>query len=186
VRKLLERVIVGELNEHHSQDTAWYNEKRKDKQKLFQMNLFGREIDKKVASWTEESKTWFWLDNPKETLSLELTRFAIQDGRVEFALAARANAGFRVWGRIPRLVQGNASGTAWVKLAIEGSTAVGGGGLTDSRITKLDGKLRDLQFNNDLASPLEKLVTDALNDQVRDRNRKLRRSVEKAIDKVRF
>jgi hypothetical protein len=186
LRSLIERVIVGELESHDSQDTAWYDETSKDKRKVVQFNLFGREIDRKVASWTEEAKTWFWLENPAQTLSIELTHFAIRDARVEFGLSARAKVGFRVWGRIPRLAKGNASGTAWVTLQIEGSTALAGGKFADSRITRLEGTLRELQFNNDLASPLENLVTDALNDHVKHKNKKLRESVEKAINKAKI
>jgi hypothetical protein len=184
LRKLLEQKIIEELSSHNSEETAWFDEKSKDREKVFQMNLFGREIDKRVASWTEQSKTWFWLVDPDRTLSIEMREFAIEEGRVRFALSARAKAGFRVWGRIPKLVKGNASGTVWVKFEIEGSAAIGGKGLEKSEITRLDGHFRDLQFTNDLASPLERLVTDALNDRVRDKNKKLRRSVQEAIDRV--
>jgi hypothetical protein len=186
VRNLLQKVIISELKSHDSQESAWYNEKSKDKKKVAQFNFFGREVDHKVASWTEESKTWFWIDDPDHTLSLTLSQLTIKEDRVEFALSARAKAGFRVWGRIPRLGKANASGTVWVEFDVAGSAAVGKGGLKDAQITKLAGKLNDLQFNNDLASPLERLVVDALNDHVRDKNDKLRASVEKAINRVKF
>lgn len=184
LRKLIERKIREELNQHDSEDKAWYDEKSKDRVKYFQMNFFGREINRRVASWTEQSKTWVWLEDPEEKLALEVTHFAIRDGRVEFALSARAKAGFRVWGRIPRLAKGNASGTVWVKFEIEGSAALGGEGLKDSRITRLKANLSDLQFNNDLGSPFENLVVDALNNHVRKKNGKLCGSVEKAINRV--
>jgi hypothetical protein len=184
LRELLEQVIVAELASHDSQEKAWYNEKTKHKKKIVQFNLFGREIDQQVASWTEQSQTWIWLENPKDTLTLELHEFAIKDGRLQFSLATRAKAAFRVWGRIPRLAKGNASGTVWMNIEIEGSAAVSLGGLADSRITKLDGRLRDLQFNNDLGNPFESLVQDALNDHVRHKNKKLRASVEKAINRA--
>jgi hypothetical protein len=186
VRTLLERVLREELASHDSEETAWYNDKTKDKIKYFQMNLFGREIDQRVASWTEETKSWIWIERPAESLSLELTQFEVRDGRIHFAVNAKAKLGFRVWGRIPRLVQGNASGTVHSKFTLAGSTAIAGGGLAESQITRLDGKLRELQFTNDLASPLEKLVTTALNDHVENKNKKLRTSVEKAINRVKF
>ncbi len=179
-------MLIAELKAHDSEETAWYDENTKDKRKVVQFNFFGREIDHRVASWTEQSKSWLWTEEPDNTLTLELRQFEVHDARLHFALDARAKLGFRVWGRIPRLVRGNASGTVWAKFTIEGSAAVGGGGLTDAKITKLKGKLRDLQFNNDLASPLERLVVDALNDHVRKKNKKLRRSVEKAIDRVKI
>jgi hypothetical protein len=186
VRSLLQRVIVDELASHSSEETAWYNDKTKDKTRYFQMNLFGREIDQRVASWTEETKSWIWIEKPAESLSLELEQFEVRDGRIHFAVHAKAKLGFRVWGRIPRLVQGNASGTVHSKFTLAGSTTIAGGGLADSQITRLDGKLRELQFTNDLASPLEKLVTGALNDHVENRNKKLRKSIEKAINRVKF
>jgi hypothetical protein len=186
LRRLLEQLLVAELSAHDSEENAWYDENSKDREKVVQFNFFGREIDKRVASWTERSKSWLWMEEPSQTLTLELRQFEVRDARLVFAVDARAKMGFRVWGRIPRLVRGNASGTVWAKFTIEGSAAVGGGGLTDAQITKLKGKLRDMQFNNDLASPFERLVVDALNDHVRKKNKQLRHSAEKAIDRVKF
>lgn len=186
VRTLLERVLREELSSHDSEETAWYNDKTKDKTRYFQMNLFGRELDQRVASWTEETKSWIWIEKPAESLFLELEQFEVRDGRIHFAVQAKAKLGFRVWGRIPRLVQGNASGTVHTNFKLAGSTTIANGGLADSQITTLEGKLRELQFNNDLASPLEKLVTGALNDHVENKNKKLRTSVEKAINRVKF
>lgn len=184
LRKLLEQQLIEEMVEHDSQEAAWYNEKSVDKKKWTSGKLLGRKI--RLASWTEQSKTWFWLDDPQQTLTLELKRFAARDDRLEFALTAEAKARFNVWGRIPKLVRASASGKAHVKFDIEGSTAVGGGGLTDTRITRFTGRLTDLRFNNDLAHPLEDLVKDALNDYVRNKNKNMRRSIEKAVDRVRF
>lgn len=61
-----------------------------------------------------------------------------------------------------------------------------GGGLTDSRITKFQAKLTDLRFHNDLAHPFEDLVKDALNDYAKNKNDKLRKSIENALHRVRF
>jgi hypothetical protein len=69
---------------------------------------------------------------------------------------------------------------------IEGSTMMSGGGFENSEVTVFKSDLRDLRFNNDLAHPFEDLAKDALNDYAEDKNSKLRRSVEKAIDRVRF
>jgi len=184
VRKLFERMLIEELAQHDSREAAWYNEKTVGKKKWTSGKLLGRKI--RLASWTEESKTWFWLENPKQTLSLELERFAVRDARLEFALAAIAKAQFQVWGRIPKLARASASGSARVRFQIEGSTAIGGGGLQDSQITKFTGRLDDLRFNNDLAHPFEDLVKDALNDYVKNKNTKLRNDVERAIDRVHF
>jgi hypothetical protein len=184
VRKLFERMLIEELAAHDSQESAWYHEKSVDKKKWTSGKLLGRKI--RLASWTEESKTWFWLKNPRETLSLEVQRFAVRDARLEFALAAVAKAQFQVWGRIPKLVRASASGSARIRFQIEGSTAIGGGGLQDSQITNFAGRLDDLRFNNDLAHPFEDLVKDALNDYVKNKNQKMRTDVERAIDRVHF
>ncbi len=184
LRKLLEQQLIQEMAEHDSEETAWYNEKSVDKKKWTSGKLLGRKI--RLASWTEQSKTWFWLDDPDATLQLELQRFAARDARLEFALVANAKARYRVWGRIPKLIRASASGAARVKFEIAGSTAIGGGGLTDTQITTFKGKLTDLRFNNDLAHPFEDLVKDALNDYVKNKNAKMRRSIEKAVDRVRF
>ncbi len=186
IRSLIERMVIDELSSHDSEESSWYDDKTKRKKKVFQMNFFGREIDQQVASWTEETKSWIWIEQPDESLSLELTQFKPRDGRLYFGLEGRAKLGFRVYGRIQRLAKGNASGTVHVKFTLEGSTSMVNGGLADSQVTTLQGKLSELQFNNDLASPLETLVVDALNDHVKNKNKKLRRSVEKAIDRVKF
>jgi len=73
-----------------------------------------------------------------------------------------------------------------VSFEIAGSGAVGAGRLEQSKITLLTGHVNDLRFNNRLGRPYEDLVKDALNDYAQDKNEKLRRSVEKAIDRVKF
>lgn len=184
VRKLLQEQLVAEMMQHASEDTAWVNEKRVDRQKWTGGKVLGKKI--RLASWTEESKTWLWLENPAETLEVELTRLVVVGGRAEFSLRAVAKARFKAYGRIPKLAKGAVGGNVLAKFEIEGSTAMAGGGFDGSHVTKFDGELKDLRFNNDLAHPFEDLVKDALNDYVEDKNEKLRRSVEKAIDRVQF
>jgi len=184
VRQLLQQQLLAEMNEHTSEDTAWFNEKRVDRQKWTSGKVLGKKI--RLASWTEESKTWLWLENPAETLELEITRLEVIGGRAEFALRAVAKARFKAYGRIPKLAKAAVGGNVLARFEIEGSTAVAGGGFDRTQVTRFHGELRDLRFNNDLAHPLEDLVKDALNDYVEDKNAKLRRSVEKAIDRVRF
>jgi hypothetical protein len=184
VRSLVEKQFREELSAHNSQESAWYDEKSVDKKKYTSGKVLGRKI--RLASWTEQSKTWFWLEDPATALSLELQRFAVVDARLQFALAANAKARFKVWGRIPKFAQASAGGTALVRFEIEGSTSIGKGGLTGSQITRFHGRLHDLRFNNDLAHPLEDLVKDAVNDYAQNKNDKLKRSVEKALDRVRF
>lgn len=184
LKSLLEQALIEEMASHESRETAWYNEKKVDKKKWTSGKLLGRKI--RLASWTEESKTWFWLDDPDSKLQLQLKRFAAVDNRLEFAVNAVAKARFNVWGRIPKLVRGSASGSAKLRFEIEGSTAIAAGGLADSQITKFKGRLDDLRFNNDLAHPFEDLVKDALNDYVKKKNHKMRGSIEKAINRVHF
>lgn len=184
LQKLFEQKLIEEMAEHDSPEAAWYNEKSVDKKKWTSGKLLGRKV--RLASWTEQSKTWFWLENPAATLTVKLTRFAVRDARLEFAVVADARARFKVWGRIPKLAQASVGGAAVASFEIEGSTAVAGGGLADSQITKFNGRLTDLRFNNDLAHPLEDLVKDALNDYVENKNARLRTSIERAINRVRF
>lgn len=184
LRSLIEGVVVAELSSHDSQDNAWYNERSKDKQKWMKSNLFGRQSKVKLASWTEESKSWVWLEDPHETLSVDLKQLALNDGRIEFAVAARAKARFKVWGRIPKLTKGMAGGTVWLEIEIAGSAAIANGRLADSKITTLHGTFGDLQFNNDLASVFEDLVEDSLNAHLKRDNEKLREKLERSINKV--
>jgi hypothetical protein len=176
--------LTEEMLAHNSRGTAWYNEKSVNKEKWSSGKILGKKT--RLASWTEQSKTWLWLEQPQHTLALEITRFAVRDARLEFTLSMRGKAGFNVWGRIPKLVKGSASGTADVIFDIEGSTAFDKGGLGHSQITKLDGRFIDLKFNSDFGNAFEDLAKDALNDYLHDKNDKLRKSVEKAIDKVNF
>ncbi len=184
LRERLEQKIIEDLAEHNSQETAWYNEKSVDRQKWTDGKLLGRKI--RLASWTEQSKTWLWLEEPKSTLSLDLTHLAIRAGRIEFSATAKAKARFKAWGRIPKLAQAAVGGNVRAVIQIEGSAAIGPGTLTDSQITTFHVVLEDLQFNNPAAGPMEDLAKDALNDYMQDKNEKLRRSLEKAIDRVKF
>jgi hypothetical protein len=184
VRQLLQQQLVAEMHEHNSEESAWFNEKSKNRESWTSGKVLGKKI--RLASWTEQSKTWIWLENPGETLQVEITRLNVTQGRAEFAVRATAKARFKAWGRIPKLAQASVGGNILATFEIEGSTAVADGGLDGSKVTLFKGELKDLRFNNDLAHPLEDLVKDALNDYVNDKNEKMRRSVEKAIDRVRF
>ena len=185
VRKLFEQKLIEELSRHDSEDTAWYNEKSVDRQKWTSGKLLGRKI--RLASWTEQAKTWLWFEDPQATLSVELTRLAVNGGRLEFALRAVARrARFKAWGRIPKLAKAAVGGTVHADFEIVGSTAIAGGGLDGSQITTFHGGLRDLQFNKRAGEMFEDLVKDALNDYIADKNDKIRRSIEKAIDRVQF
>jgi hypothetical protein len=184
LRERLEQKIVEDLSQHCSQETAWYNEKSVDKQKWTEGKVVGRKI--RLASWTEQSKTWLWLEDPQSTLSLDLQRLALRDGRLEFALTAKAKARFKAWGRIPKLAQASVGGNVVLAIEIDGSAAIGDGQLHDGKITKLRLQLDDLRFNKKAAHPVEGLLEDAVNDYVDDKNEKLRRSIEKAINRVHF
>jgi hypothetical protein len=184
VRKLLQEQLVAEMREHHDEPTAWINEKSKNKESWTSGKLLGKKI--RLASWTEQSKTWLWLENPEESLQLEITRLEVISGRAHFALRAAAKARFKAWGRIPKLGQASVGGNTLADVEIEGSTAMANGGFENTEVTSFKSNLRDLRFNNDLAHPFEDLAKDALNDYARDKNSKLRRSVERAIDRVRF
>jgi hypothetical protein len=184
MRKLLQEQILAEMREHRDEPTAWVDEKSKNKESWTSGKLLGKKI--RLASWTEQSKTWLWLENPEETLQLEITRLEVIEGRAHFALRMTAKARFKAWGRIPKLGQASVGGNALAVVEIEGSTMMAGGGFENTAVTVFKSDLRDLRFNNDLAHPFEDLAKDALNDYARDKNSKLRRSVEKAIDRVRF
>jgi hypothetical protein len=184
LQERLEQMIIAELSKHNSQETAWYSEKTRNKQKWSEGKVLGRPI--RLASWTEESKSWVWLEGPKSTLSLDLKRLAIRSGRIEFAVVANAQARFKAWGRIPKLAQASVGGTVRAQIDIEGSAEIGDGHLRDGKITTLKGEVHELQFNNDLAHPFEDIAKDSLNDYVKDNNEKLRTSLEKAINRVHF
>jgi len=185
IRKLVEQQLVAELASHHSEETALYNEKSVNREKWTSGKVFGKKT--RLASWTEQSKTWLWFEDPATTVTVELTHFAVNGARLEFALRAEARrARFKAWGRIPKLVKAAVGGTVHAQFEITGSTAIAGGGLDGSQITAFKGVLKDLRFHNDAAHPLEDLTKDALNDYIEDKNEKFRRSIEKAIDRVRF
>jgi hypothetical protein len=184
LRARLEQKMVEDLGRHNSQETAWHSEKSVDRQKWTNGKLLGRKI--RLASWTEESKSWIWLDDPTSTVSLDLKRLAIRDGRLEFAVSATAKARFKAWGRIPKFAQASVGGTVSVQIEIEGSAAVGDGHLENSKITTFKAVLDDLRFNNKAARPLQDLIEDSLNHYAEQKNEKFRGSLEKAIDRVRF
>jgi hypothetical protein len=184
LRARLEQKMVEDLAKHNSQETAWHSEKSVDRQKWTSGKLLGRKI--RLASWTEESKSWVWLEDSPQTVSLDLKRLAIRDGRLEFSVLATAKARFKAWGRIPKFAQASVGGTVRVQIEIEGSAAVGEGHLENSKITTFRAVLDDLRFNNKAALPLQDLIEDSLNRYAEHKNEKFRGSLEKAIDRVRF
>jgi hypothetical protein len=184
LRTRLEQKMVEDLAKHNSQETAWHSEKSVNRQKWTDGKLLRRKI--RIASWTEESKSWVWLEDPTRTVSLDLKRLAIRDGRLEFSVLATAKARFKAWGRIPKFAQASVGGSVRVQIEIEGSAAVGDGHLESSKITTFRAVLDDLRFNNEAARPLQDLIEDSLNNYAEQKNEKFRRSLEKAIDRVRF
>jgi hypothetical protein len=184
LRERLAQKIVEELSKHDAEERAWYNEKSVNKQSWTSGKILGKPI--RLASWTEESKSWVWLVDPKTTLNVELRHLAIREGRVEFALSTAALARFKASGRIPKFAKTAVGGTVRMEVEIAGSAALSAGTLADAKITTFEGVLHDIQFNNDLAHPLEDLVKDALNAHVRKENAKFRASLERAIERVRF
>jgi hypothetical protein len=184
LRERLSQLIVEELSKHSSRETAYHSKKSKPREKWTSGKVFGKPI--RLASWTEESETWFWFDDPNSTLSVELKHLNVIDGRIEFALAIRGRARFKLYGRIPKLAKAAVGGSTRLSFELEGSALVGPGKLEKSEITRLTGRLDDLQFNNDAAGAFENLVKDSLNDYVENRNDKVRRTVEKAMNRVKF
>ena len=184
LRERLEQKITEELAKHDAEERAWYNEKSVNKQSWTSGKILGKPI--RLASWTEESKSWVWLVDPGTTLVIDLQHLAIRNGRVEFQLSVAALARFKASGRIPKFAKAAVGGTVQMDVELAGSAAVREGGLTDAKITTFEGVLRNIQFNNDLAHPLEDLVKDALNSHVRKENAKFRASLERAIERVRF
>lgn len=184
LRERLSQLILEELSQHNSHDSAFHTKKNKPREKWTSGKVFGKPI--RLASWTEESETWFWFDDPVSTLSVELKRFNVVDGRIEFALSIQGRARFKLYGRVPKLAKAAVSGSTRLSFELEGSALVGPGKVEKSEITRLTGRLDDLQFNNDAAGAFENLVKDALNDYVENRNDKVRRTVEKAMNRAKF
>lgn len=184
LRERLSQLIVEELSQHNTLETAYHTQKSKPREKWTSGKVFGKPI--RLASWTEESETWFWFEDPASTLSVELKRLNVIDGKIDFALAIQGRARFKLYGRIPKLAKGAVGGSTRLSFELEGTALVGAGKLEKSEITRLTGRLDDLQFNNDAAGPLENLVKDALNDYVENRNDKVRRTVEKAMNRAKF
>jgi hypothetical protein len=184
LRERLSQLIVEELSKHSSRETAYHSKKSKPREKWTSGKVFGKPI--RLASWTEESETWFWFDDPVSTLSVELKQLNVVDGRIEFALAIQGRAQFKLHGRIPKLAKAAVGGSTRLSFELEGSALVGPGKLEKSEITRLTGRLDDLQFNNDAAGAFENLVKDSLNDYVVNRNDKVRRTVERAMNRVKF
>jgi hypothetical protein len=184
LRERLSKLIVEELSQHNSQDTAYHTKKSKPREKWTSGKVFGKPI--RLASWTEESETWIWFDDPASTLSVELKRLNVVDGKIEFALAIQGRARFKLYGRVPKLAKAAVGGSTLLSFELQGSALVGPGKLEKSEITRLTGRLDDLQFNNDAAGAFENLVKDALNDYVENRNDRVRRTVEKAMNRAKF
>jgi hypothetical protein len=184
LRERLTQMVVAELSRHSSLETAWYNEKSANRESWTSGKLLRRKI--RLASWTEQSKSWVWLEDPAHTLVIDLKHLAIQNGRLEFGMTAVAKARFKVWGRIPKLAKATVGGTLRAQIEIEGAASIGDGRLENGQITRLHAVLHELRFNNEGARPMDNLVKDALNDYLDHNNARLRENLQKAVDRVHF
>jgi hypothetical protein len=186
IREFLGRAIKQELSRHDSEATAWYSEKKEKKQQWAETNIFGQEVKTLIAEWTEETKTWVWLDEPNNNLSITFTRFDINNGRVYFGVIGTGKLKFKAWGKIPNLVVADVKGSARPEITVEGSTTLSGTRLAGVRVDRLDGKLHDARFNNDALHAMRGLVMSALNDYIKSNEGDLKRNLEEAINGVSF
>jgi hypothetical protein len=180
LRKLIEQAIRKELSKHDSQEKAWYSEKENE-------HVTREPITKKViARWSDESKSWVWLDDPKENLAIDVGRFEIKDGRVYFAVSAKSKVKFKAWGKIPNVVTADARGSARAEISVEGSAKLEAQRFSDAKVSEFKGKLSDVRFSNDVARQIEGLLKDALNLYIQYKEKNLRKDVEDAINGVTF
>jgi len=182
IRKMIAAKITSELASHDSQKAAWHSSAKKKQKKWAKTKVFGREIKTLIAEWTEETKTWVWLDKPKQTLSVDIRRFEIKKGVIHFEAVAKAKAKLKAWGKIPNVVSADVKGSARPEITIAGSVRVADGRLSGASISKVEGKLRDVRFSNDALRAVQGLVQDALNIYIHQNESKMKKQLEKSIN----
>lgn len=173
LRELIGTQIKSELSSHHSEATAWHSKGEQDKKAGF-------------LEYTIESETWVWLDKPAENLHISVTKFDLNDGNLGFTLEAKAKVRAKLWGKIPRFGKGDVTVKAKATISITGATTIADGRLKNTEITDVSGKLRDLDFNNDVLKQMRGLIESTANRYIKDSEDDLRKDLAKAIDGTKF
>jgi len=182
IQKAMAQKLKQELSKHRSEDTAWFNESEREHK--ISKTVFGREIV--IARWSDEAKTWVWLDDPDSTLSVDVSRFTLKNGVVSFAVVAKGKAKAKAWAKVPNVVKGDVMATARVHIDLEGSCKIKEGKLAEAKITKLEGRISDFRPNNDLLKVIQGWLKDVANDYIKHNRDRYRTDLEKAINKTTF
>lgn len=181
-KKIIGTAIRKELSIHDSSDSAW--ESDSEERHEISKTVFGKKIV--VASWTDESSSNVWLDDPNETLTVDVTEFKIKDGKVTFGARLKGKAKFKASYKVKNVASGNVKGSARVEISVEGSAKLGDGEFSEAKISNLRGRLSDVRFSSDLLRQVQGLVKDAANSYISHKNDKYKRDLEKAINKAKL
>jgi hypothetical protein len=176
--QLLAAKIKAALALYNSEDNAWYN----DGKETEDIKVAGV----KVGSITYETKTWLWLDDPNENLTIDVYKLRLRDGELEIGISAHAKARFKAWGKVPKIVTTDVKGSARVEITIAGSARLAGTHITDANITKLDADLHDVRFSNDALKAIQGLIRDVMNQAVNRKEKDLARKIEQAMNEISF
>ena len=155
LRRLLQEKAKRALSQHDSKERSWHSESSRTKK----IRVLGRV----VGSITTNVETWMWLDNPDQSLDIEVTQFDLTDDRISFGLVANGHARIWAWGHVPNVIKADVGGSARVSIGFSGSARIEGRNLTGVSIPNFDSNISDLRFNNDVLNALTGLVEESLN-----------------------
>jgi hypothetical protein len=186
LRDYFGRAAKKALAKHNSEESAWYSEKSEDHkewaEKTVGVGRFKKTIKTIVVEWTQESKTWVWLDDSDKNLNINITKFELKDGTLQFGVTASGKAKGKAWGKIPNVVTADVKTSSNVEITIEGKAKISDSKFKDVEISKLTGKLSDLRFNKDALKAVQGLVQDCANEYVKFKNDDLKKDMKKTFE----
>lgn len=186
LRDYLSRAAKNSLAKYNSEKTAWYSEKSALKKEWAEVKVGGRVVGKTiVAEWTEESKSWLWLNDPDNNIDIKITKLKLNGEFLEFSLTGSGKAKGKAWGKIPKVVTADVESSANVEVTVEGKTKVRDGKFTEVEVSVVTGKLSDLRFNNDALKSVQGLVKDCANEYVKFKNDDIKNEVRKMLENFR-
>jgi hypothetical protein len=175
LRNLLAQKIKQSLADHSSEATAWYNE-GSDTEPIDLGPI-------SVGSITVETKTWVWLDNPADNLSIDVYMLTLTGGgELRFGIRAQGKAKVKAWGKVPRVITADVNGSCRTEIVIEGSTRIAANRLTDASIFILDGTVSDVRFSNDALKAIQGLIRDVMNRYIDANERAVKQDIVDAIN----
>ena len=176
IRGLIARSLHDELSKRGNMESGWHGHQR--------------ESDDNWLKQYRELTHWFWLDDPARHLTVGVPEFKLRDGKLSFRAEAQAKVAARIHSKASFLgetmIDNHFSMTADAKVAVEGTLQLGVAGPENPSIDQLTTEITNFRSPAVLADWLRHIVTDKINQTLRDHHAELKQDFAIAIAKLRW